>query len=81
MINDASFFQDEFTTGEDPIWSSVVPLRGVRDVSQCWPHLHDQAINFSGINGGKMIPKKYFVEISSCYFFFLTEKANFVIYW
>lgn len=35
MINVASLFQDEFTTGEDPVWSSVVPLCGVRDVSQC----------------------------------------------
>lgn len=29
MINVASLFQDEFTTGEDPVWSSVVPLCGV----------------------------------------------------
>lgn len=57
MINVASLFQDEFTTGEDPVWSSVVPLCGVRDVSQCWPYLYDQAINFSGINDGKMVWK------------------------
>lgn len=57
MINVASLFQDEFTTGEDPVWSSVVPLCGVWDVSQCWPYLYDQAINFSGINDGKMVWK------------------------